>query len=258
VKLANPVILFFSLLALAAAPAHAQQVEPPAPQSETVIELSVNKLVGQKVTDAHGRDLGQITDVVMDMQAGKVYAAVLEYGGFLGMRAKQYAFPFDELARGKDKNRLTVNVDKEMLENAEGFAKAQWPAIDRAYWGRVGGPRHASAGDTAPQAAKPILMRANDLIGEPVQDNRGRKVGKVSDVVVNLGDGKLRHLAIDVDGAGSASLPPDALTIGTEKQLVINMGAEQLKGQAKQPDGKRQAREPQPPQQRAAGDGSKD
>lgn len=258
-RFAKPVVLSFSLLAFAAAtaaqdrPATQPGAQPPQSQSAPAAsstsqsETSLKQLMDQKVKDSQGQDLGQIEDVVIDMQAGKVHAAVLEFGGFLGLGDKQYAFPMSELKSGEGKS-LTVDVDKKKLENAEGFAKGQWPAMDSDYWGRVGGERQASAGSEASASAgssapsgsaggasqgeKPNLVRASKIIDKDVQDNRGEKVGEVKDIVVGPDDGKLKHVVVNVRDAGQAMVQADAITVGTDDKLVLNMSAEELKGKA--------------------------
>src|SRR5690606_6278581 len=104
------------------------------------------ELIGRKVSDAEGEALGKVEDVVIDLQGGRIYAVVLALGGTLGFGAKQYAFPMSDLKPGKDKNELVLNVEKHRLENAQGFAKGQWPEIDRELWGREGGQASTGAG----------------------------------------------------------------------------------------------------------------
>lgn len=281
---ARPVILSFSLLAFAGMTAHAQNTagsasaaggtaqaeQSPQPatqpqqseraQSEQAPgEMGLNRLIGQKVRDSQGKDLGEIKDVVIDMQSGRVHAAVLEFGGVLGVGAKQYAFPLSELKSG-DKDALTVDVDKQKLENAEGFAKGQWPAMDSEYWGRVRGEGEASAGQgqasagaSASQGEKLNLVRASKLLDEEVSDNRGQKVGKLKDVIVSLDDGSLKALSIDVDDAGQVSVQPDAATLGTENKLVLDKSSQEVKEQARQSNEQAQPKAPPPARESSSG-----
>lgn len=250
----KPVLLSFSLLVFASASAYAnegaqsrQGQEPSASagasgQSQQQGEMRTSELTGSKVMDKQGKELGEISDVVLDLQGGKVHAAVLEFGGILGMGEKHYAFPLSQLQPGKGSNQFTMDVDKQKLENAQGFAKGQWPEMDDEYWGRVGG--QASAGATQqpgqqqsqPQGAKQsmILVRASELRGKSVSDKQGQDVGEIHDVVVDMKSGQLRNVLIDVSDAGQAQVPANSLTKGTGDQFVLSdMTAEQLRGQAK-------------------------
>jgi sporulation protein YlmC with PRC-barrel domain len=201
-------------------------------------ETSIERLLGQRVNDSRGNDLGRISELVLDMRAGEIHAMVLEFGGFLGMGDKHYAFPIGDLRAGEG-NKLTVDVDKQKLENAEGFAKGQWPAMDGEYWGRLGGEGQASHGASRQQ--KPHLVRASKMLAQEVRDEDGEKVGKLRDMVVNLDNGKLRQLVVDVYEAGEAMLRTDAITVGVEDKLVINMTGEELKRQATPADKQRRA-----------------
>ena len=206
-------------------------------------QMRTSELIGKKVTDSQGKELGEISEVVLDLQGGKVHAAVLGFGGILGMGEKNYAFPISQLKPGKNRNQFTMNIDKQKLENAEGFAKSEWPAMNDEYWGRVGG--QASAGQTQSKGQKQAqsqgqgqkqnmaLVRASELDGKTVQDKSGQDVGEIKDVIVDLKSGQLRNIVIDVQDAGQANVQAKALTRGTGDTLVLDMSAEQLKSQAK-------------------------
>lgn len=251
-KFARPLLISFSLLAFASATAYAQQQSgqgTPSPQSQeqsasagasqkSQSEMPVGELIGMKVTDSQGKDLGEITEVVIDLQSGKAHAAVLEFGGFMGIGDKQFAFPMSELKPGKDKNKLTVNVDKQKLENAEGFAKGQMPGMDADYWSRVGGQAgQASAGGGGQQGQKMNLVKASDMKGKEVQDKSGQQVGEIQDIMVDISDGTLKNIVIDVKDAGKATVQASSLSSGTDDKLVIDMTQDQLKSQAKQSQG---------------------
>jgi len=246
--LARPLVLSFSLLAFAGA-AQAQQGTQQTQQPQQQVQQSqaqaqqgqmrANELIGKKVTDSQGKELGEISELVLDLQAGKVHAAVLEFGGILGMGEKNYAFPISQLKQGQDRNQFTLDVDKQKLENAEGFAKGEWPEMDAEYWGRVGG--QASAGETQPQGQAQgqkqsmVLVRASELEGKNVQDKSGEEVGEIRDVTVDLDSGQLQNIVIDVKEAGEAHVPARSLTKGTGDQFVLSdMSADQLRQQAKQ------------------------
>ena len=212
-------------------------------QKTDMSNLSVEKLMDMKVVDKSGKEIGQIDDVVIDLQSGKVHAAVLSFGGILGIGDKSYAFPVSELQQGKQQGQLTMNVDKQKLENADGFAKGQWPEMDSEYWGRVGqqasagtgGQSQASQGGGSQGAQGKQLVRASELKGKQVQDKSGQDVGEIEDVFVDLKSGQVKNIRLNVaDAKGSAEIQPSALSRGTGDKLVLDMDADQVKQQAKQ------------------------
>jgi sporulation protein YlmC with PRC-barrel domain len=96
-----------------------------------------SKLIGADVENGQGEDLGQIEDVVLDPQEGRVAYAVLSFGGFLGLGEKYFAIPWSALtAKAGDDDTLILNVDKEKLKNAPGFERNSWPNMADRTWGQ--------------------------------------------------------------------------------------------------------------------------
>ena len=56
-------------------------------------EMRASKLIGSEVKNAQGENLGEIKDLVIDVNHGRVHYAILSFGGFLGMGDKLFAFP---------------------------------------------------------------------------------------------------------------------------------------------------------------------
>lgn len=194
--------------------------------------IKASALLGKEVVGTGGEELGEINDVVINLNGGKVHAAVLEFGGILGMGEKQYAFPVSQLKPGSNPDKLVLDIDKQKLKDAKGFAKGQWPAMDDEYWGRVGGQAAAGAGAST-QASNLKLVRASEMIGKELKGKSGNEVGELEDLTISLKEGSLRNVIVDVKDAGQATLQASALTSGTDGKLLVSMTDEQLKKQAK-------------------------
>ena len=97
--------------------------------------LSATTLLGDKVTNASGEDLGEIKELMIDPQSGHVAYAVLSFGGFLGMGDKLFAIPFSSLRLRPDEENFMLDVPKERLKNAPGFDKNDWPNVSDRTWG---------------------------------------------------------------------------------------------------------------------------
>lgn len=195
--------------------------------------ISVRKLRGMDVVDAKGEKLGDIEEVMLDMQSGRVHAVVLGFGGFLGMGEKHFAFPVSDLQPAKEKDKLQLNVDKQKLKDREGFAKGKYPEPNDDYWVRIGQADKAGAGAGA-TGQKASFMRASQVIGKDVQDQSGKDVGEVQDILLSSDHSRIQHVVLDVDGAGHARVEPKSLSMGKERdKLMISMSADQLKSQAK-------------------------
>lgn len=77
---------------------------------------SVQDLVGTNVVGANGQDAGEIQNLLID-QSGNVRAAVVEWGGFLGIGQRQAVVPMDQIQMGAGSNdRARLNLTREQLE----------------------------------------------------------------------------------------------------------------------------------------------
>ena len=97
--------------------------------------LSATTLIGDRVMNRAGENLGKIEELMIDLERGRVAYAVLSFGGFLGMGEKLFAIPFHTLKLDKDQNSFMLDVDKEKLKNAPGFDKNNWPSTADRSWG---------------------------------------------------------------------------------------------------------------------------
>jgi sporulation protein YlmC with PRC-barrel domain len=96
--------------------------------------LSASTITGDKVRNADGEELGNIEEIVIDLDRGRVAYAVLATGGFLGMGGKFFAIPWDRLSVDLDNKEVVLNVDAETLKNAPGFDKDNWPDTTDHAW----------------------------------------------------------------------------------------------------------------------------
>ena len=98
--------------------------------------MGADTLMGNDVYNSDGEDLGDIKELMIDMQSGEVAYAVLSFGGVLGMGDKLFAVPWAALKLDTVNKRFTLNVPKERLKEAAGFDKDQWPMMADETWAR--------------------------------------------------------------------------------------------------------------------------
>jgi sporulation protein YlmC with PRC-barrel domain len=89
--------------------------------------LSASSLEGTNVYNNSGQELGDIKEIMIDLDNGRIAYAVLSFGGFLGLGDKYFAIPWDSMSFDTVNERIILNVSKEKLENAPGFDKDHWP-----------------------------------------------------------------------------------------------------------------------------------
>jgi sporulation protein YlmC with PRC-barrel domain len=100
--------------------------------------LTATSIIGDKVENQDGEDLGRIDNLMINLLTGRVEYVVLEYGSFLGLGGKLFAIPFRELRIAPGRHVFILDRDEEYLKNSPGFDKSHWPDTnDHSYYGTV-------------------------------------------------------------------------------------------------------------------------
>jgi len=158
----------------------------------------VNKassLIGMDVRNSQNEKLGEIKDLVLDLQSGKISYAVLSVGGFLGIGDKYVAVPTSAFSVAADQDKLVLNADKAKIQNAPSFAKTSWPEVnspswdkESAYWlsdstalGTAGSIRSGTATDHLDTTANDRTGHNSALDRSTSTDRNLRHSGTLSD-----------------------------------------------------------------------------
>jgi sporulation protein YlmC with PRC-barrel domain len=97
----------------------------------------VSNLIGITVEDPQGENLGEIEDIVVDLQRGHVSYAVMSSGGVLGVGKKLLAVPLTAFTRNADESALVLQADKDSIGRAEGLTDNAWPALENPSFGAM-------------------------------------------------------------------------------------------------------------------------
>ncbi|MGB9988757.1 PRC-barrel domain-containing protein [Massilia sp. SM-13] len=97
--------------------------------------MGADTLMGEDVYNRQEEDLGDIKEIMIDMQSGQIAYAVLSFGGIMGMGDKLFAVPWQALQLDTVNKRFILDCSKEKLENAPGFDKDRWPDMASAEFG---------------------------------------------------------------------------------------------------------------------------
>src|SRR5438270_12498156 len=129
----------------AAPPSAQQQTPPPAakepapPPSVTVIGAQeAHGVLGRDVRSPKDEDMGRIVDVLVD-RAGVVRAAVIDFGGFLGVGSRKIVVDWNALHFGRvaDKSdSITLELTKEQVNAAPEY-KEDKPIVVLGAAGRL-------------------------------------------------------------------------------------------------------------------------
>jgi hypothetical protein len=109
------------------------------PSANSPVErLTATSIIGDKVENPEGDDLGRIDNLMINLYSGRIEYAVLEYGSFLGLGGKLFAIPFTELKVDPAKHGFVLYRTEEYLKSSPGFDKDHWPDTnDHSYYGDV-------------------------------------------------------------------------------------------------------------------------
>jgi hypothetical protein len=92
--------------------------EPAPPPSVTIIGASEARgVLGRDVRSPADEDMGRIVDVIVDRQ-GTVRAAVIDFGGFLGVGSRKIVVDWNALHFGRVANKsdsITLDLTKEQV-----------------------------------------------------------------------------------------------------------------------------------------------
>jgi sporulation protein YlmC with PRC-barrel domain len=96
--------------------------------------MGASSLIGNDVYNPAEEDLGEIKEIMLDLESGEIAYAVIAFGGILSVGEKLFAIPWDALTLDTENKRFIFDVDKSTFESAEGFDKDNWPAVANFTW----------------------------------------------------------------------------------------------------------------------------
>jgi hypothetical protein len=112
-------------------PATPEGQEPAAPEAvPKVLRGDLAGLLGRSVRDKAGDKLGQIVDILVNAD-GQATAAVIDFGGFLGVGSRKIAVDWHMLhfpEKMTDDSIVTLDIDREQLAAAPQYNEGK-PAI---------------------------------------------------------------------------------------------------------------------------------
>ncbi|MDZ4850240.1 MAG: PRC-barrel domain-containing protein [Pirellulaceae bacterium] len=94
--------------------------------------IRASHLIGMNIENQAGESLGEVNDLMLDSETGKINYAAVTYGGFLGIGNKMFAVPYEAFHTKVDpnnakQNTLVLNVSESELKGAVGFDEQNWP-----------------------------------------------------------------------------------------------------------------------------------
>ncbi|WP_207553700.1 PRC-barrel domain-containing protein, partial [Teichococcus deserti] len=136
---------------LAASPLAAQEARAPEAEAarETLAKGSVFRVLGQEVRGVTNIVVAQVVNILVDAQ-GQPQAAVLDYGGFLGVGKRRIAVGWQALSFGPEGIRLSISRDQ--MKNFPDYKEGE--EVVMALPPRTPEPEPTPAADAEPPPAE--------------------------------------------------------------------------------------------------------
>jgi len=170
-------------------------------------DVRLKRILGMTVENLNAVELGTVKDLVLNMHTARLEYVIVSSNGFLGLGTQQYAVPAPDVSPATIlRGTLSTSITKAEWENAPEFhsesaalahpLKGAGPRQDARTHPSGSGPAPAQAtlSPTGRQARNPESSpepNANwqfsrKLLGKLVLDAKGQKLGKITDMLVDL------------------------------------------------------------------------
>ena len=159
VLVATPLVAFGQTTRPADKPAHETSRDTKAPAWKNTDALHETKdIIGTRIKNAEGKDLGEIDQLLIDTQSGKVSHVVIGLGGVAGVGEKKVVVPWSDLkfAPATEGKKNAITMDQAKLDSAPRYERTAHtessPSASPATSPTVKSPAHDSDKDAKPNA----------------------------------------------------------------------------------------------------------
>lgn len=100
---------------------------PPQPAAATVLDnREASGILGRAVLSTANENMGRIIDVIVD-ESGRVRAAIIDFGGFLGVGSRKIAVDWNALHFSPDKDhyRIILELTRDQVKSAPEYQEGK-------------------------------------------------------------------------------------------------------------------------------------
>jgi hypothetical protein len=106
---------------------HPPAANPPTPEVTILNKHEVEGILGREVRSASDENMGRIVDVLVD-RTGQVRAAIIDFGGFLGVGSRKIAVDWNALhfpPPGKPGSRIQLELNRDQVSAAPEYQEGK-------------------------------------------------------------------------------------------------------------------------------------
>jgi len=201
--------------------------------------VRASQMIGMSVVNEKGNNIGQIGDMIVNMNTGDVRYAILRFDPGIFEGEKLFAVPTTELRMAADRNDVLYKMSQERLEKA---------AVDKADWNDalLNDPNYLANLDKVWGVTQPsrgaLAHRASDLIGKDVNSKSGEDIGEIEELVINMAEQKVHYAVLEFDPSWASAeqnyaFPLTAFNLTDNRdELVLDIDKSQLQAMKSFPD----------------------
>ncbi len=231
-------------------------------------------VIGTEVRNYQNEKLGKVDELAVDLESGRIVNVIVSTGGFLGVGDTLVAVPPGALHGDKPNRVIHLDADKAKLKGAPKFDATKWdeccdsnrvsevyryygqepnftgtrevrstPTADRLNpTDRARDPARIDNRDSIAHSGESMrwdgrmgyIAKASKIMGLPVKNLAHEKLGKVENLMVDLGSGRIVMVILSSGGflgLGNelSGVPPGALKYDADRSsLVLDVTKESL------------------------------
>jgi sporulation protein YlmC with PRC-barrel domain len=168
-----------------------------------------SNLIGMGVRNNAGRDVGEIEDLLVDVDSGNVRAAIVSFGGIADMGDKLYRYPLSSFTERPNSDALILDVNDDSVRKANGFDRSNW--------------NFGTSGNNS--TYRQGVWQASRLLGRDIEDRNDDHLGEIKDLLIDGHSGRVQSVIMRYDRPWSldnplVTVPLHSLRFAGDKQTV--------------------------------------
>ncbi len=185
--------------------------------------FQVDDLVGAKIRNAKGEDLGEVEEMVVDVNDGSIRYAVVSYGGFLDLGDKLFAVPLKAMSLKSNEDNeafFVVDIDQQRLEDSKGFDDDDWPNFADPKFASSVNKAYNVQDEARKSDQQGALYKLSTFDGVNVRGADNKELGEIKRILVDAKQAKVAYLAIELED-DVAQNDDDALALIPMAQFTL-------------------------------------
>jgi sporulation protein YlmC with PRC-barrel domain len=200
-----------------------------------VSNLRASNVLGYEVFDLQGQDMGEVEDLIVNMDNGQISYAILELGDFLETEQELFPIPLNALQVSAQQLAFMLDVDPATLANAPAFNEDTWPDLTTPEWDEnyaTFWQDNLEMGDEM-QMASGTNARVSSLLDYDVQTNQKEEIGEIDELVVDFQNNQVKYAILSFGGFldigdEEVPIPLAAFSLQPENELLLLDADEQM------------------------------